>query len=1033
MTIIDEYLSLTKKYKEEYSDKTLVLLQVGSFFECYAVIQSDGTYYGSNIQDFADINDFVISKKNTTHNGKPVAMAGFGITQLEKYVKRLQEADYTIVVYTQDSNTKNTTRSLSCIYSPGTYFSNDSSVLNNIVTCIWVEYYASNQLFNEKISVGMASIDIFTGYSNTNYYTLDFVKGPSVFDELENYLNINKPSECILITNMPSNGNNKNHIITDYVIDLLSCKYHFITTDEKDSMYNSTISTTIKNICKQKYQFEILSNFFEDNNIFSEYDLSTQSFCYLIQFIYKHNPNLTKKISIPNNFNKSSNLVLANHSLKQLNIISDCRYSGKYSSVLNLLNNCITNIGKRSFNNELLNPTTNVDYLKKVYDVTEHSISTGSYEKIRTILGNVKDLSKIYRKIVIGKLSPKDIYNFNKSIFYVNELYQLIMSDLTISNFIGNENIIYSISDIEAFFAEYINMESCVNFEDINYEKYSINNISELKIFNENKFEKLDSFFDSFSELKKKFDYIRHFLDSSIKDYEQKTGVNTKKVVGSSKRTVKEKYNKIEITEVQNTVTEIKSTVTVGDPELNTDYIKVHECPKSEPVLVGTTKRVSTLKKIMDSISSEHFNINNLEIKSHNGSNSMVTSKEIEELSKKIFKLKEEYFCELNKEFSNFCKMFIDRFQKQILNIIDYISDCDLLQNRCYVAVKNKYCKPVIIDDKLNNGNNNGNDTNNASNSSVEFTELRHPLIEKINTNELYVTNDLSLGEKSYLLYGTNAVGKTSFIKSIGISIIMAQAGLFVPAETFKYYPYKSIFTRILGNDNLFKGLSTFAVEMSELRTILKYSDNNSLILGDELCSGTESTSALSIFTAGIDYLSQKKSSFIFATHFHEILKYDEIKTLLSKNLKCIHLTVQYDKISGDLIYDRKIKDGSGDNMYGLEVCKSLNLSDDFLEFANNIRIKYNKPDKLLIENSVTRYNTEKIRGLCEVCGEYQGTEIHHLIQQKDTDLSNFNKKNINHKANLINICEGCHDNIHSKKLNYKKVKINGKYSLIQI
>ena len=86
---------------------------------------------------------------------------------------------------------------------------------------------------------------------------------------------------------------------------------------------------------------------------------------------------------------------------------------------------------------------------------------------------------------------------------------------------------------------------------------------------------------------------------------------------------------------------------------------------------------------------------------------------------------------------------------------------------------------------------------------------------------ELYVTNDLELGntnKKDYsngvLLYGTNAVGKTSFIKSIGISIIMAQAGLFVPCKTFEYYPYNYIFTRILGNDNIFKGLSTFAVEM---------------------------------------------------------------------------------------------------------------------------------------------------------------------------------------------------------------------------
>ena len=80
----------------------------------------------------------------------------------------------------------------------------------------------------------------------------------------------------------------------------------------------------------------------------------------------------------------------------------------------------------------------------------------------------------------------------------------------------------------------------------------------------------------------------------------------------------------------------------------------------------------------------------------------------------------------------------------------------------------------------------------------------------------------------------TNAVGKSSLIKSIGMTVIMAQAGLFVPCESFKYHPYKILSTRILGNDNIFKGLSSFGVEISELKTIQKLSDKNSLILGDE-------------------------------------------------------------------------------------------------------------------------------------------------------------------------------------------------------
>ena len=169
----------------------------------------------------------------------------------------------------------------------------------------------------------------------------------------------------------------------------------------------------------------------------------------------------------------------------------------------------------------------------------------------------------------------------------------------------------------------------------------------------------------------------------------------------------------------------------------------------------------------------------------------------------------------------------------------------------------------------------------------------------------------------------------------------MAQAGLYVPASSFVYSPYSTIFTRLLGNDNIFKGLSTFAVEMIELRTILQLANSNSLILGDELCSGTESDSALSIFMTGLEILYNRNSTFLFATHFHEIANYEELKTLTT--IKLYHMTVEYDKTSNKLIYDRKLKSGPGESMYGLEVCKSLDLPEDFLNRAHDLRIKYNK------------------------------------------------------------------------------------------
>ena len=184
-------------------------------------------------------------------------------------------------------------------------------------------------------------------------------------------------------------------------------------------------------------------------------------------------------------------------------------------------------------------------------------------------------------------------------------------------------------------------------------------------------------------------------------------------------------------------------------------------------------------------------------------------------------------------------KKMIDELFGDLEIMVNFIAKVDVLQCKSYIAQKYNYCKPEI----MNTG---------SQKSFVNAVQLRHCLIERIQQNELYVTNDVMLGKEKdgMLLYGTNAVGKTSFIRALGISIIMAQSGMFVPCSQFQYKPYTAIYSRILGNDNIFKGLSTFAVEMSELRIILKMADNNSLILGDELCSGTETESALSLFVA---------------------------------------------------------------------------------------------------------------------------------------------------------------------------------------
>jgi DNA mismatch repair protein MutS len=424
-------------------------------------------------------------------------------------------------------------------------------------------------------------------------------------------------------------------------------------------------------------------------------------------------------------------------------------------------------------------------------------------------------------------------------------------------------------------------------------------------------------------------------------------------------------------------------------------------------------------------IKSFDFNIgeNSIQVYHQNATHSIVTTNEIDSLSTIASTLKVELKYIITNVYKKILTKLMD-YQENIDTISNLVSCIDVVCSKSYIAKKYNLCKPKIIAD--------------APKSFLNATQMRHILIEYLQNDEIYVGNNIVLGNEKQdgiLLFGTNAVGKTCFMKSVGISVIMAQAGLFVPCTSFVYKPYENIFTRINRNDNMFKGLSTFAVEISELRLILNNSNENSLILADELCSGTEYSSAISIFVSTLQELHKRKSSFIFTTHLHPIIYFDEVTALSTIHAK--HMEVVYDKEKDVLVYNRKIVDGGGSNMYGLEVSKSLRLPEEFLENAFQIRAKYFSENASVLANKTSRYNKDKILGICELCMKNPGTEIHHLTYQKDAnetgmiikdDGTVFHKNNL---ANLVSICENCHENIHHQNLVLEKVKTTQGYKII--
>ena len=271
-------------------------------------------------------------------------------------------------------------------------------------------------------------------------------------------------------------------------------------------------------------------------------------------------------------------------------------------------------------------------------------------------------------------------------------------------------------------------------------------------------------------------------------------------------------------------------------------------------------------------------------------------------------------------------------------------------------------------------------------------------------------------GNLRFLLNNFIVTHNSSIMKSIGLNILMAQSGMFVPCEKYTFKPYKYIFSRIPSGDDIFKAQSTFTLEITELRNILKRSDENSIVIGDELCAGTESISALSIVSAGIIQLSERKTSFIFATHLHDLVNIEKIKNISNLNIK--HLSIHYDEKNSRFIYDRKLKDGQGSTLYGLEVCKGLDLDKEFLSLANSIRQDLLNIDKNIVNSKKSRYNSKLFVDTCEICGK-KADEVHHIKQQCHADVNGFiNHVHKNASYNLVNVCETCHDKIHRGDIN---------------
>lgn len=256
------------------------------------------------------------------------------------------------------------------------------------------------------------------------------------------------------------------------------------------------------------------------------------------------------------------------------------------------------------------------------------------------------------------------------------------------------------------------------------------------------------------------------------------------------------------------------------------------------------------------------------------------------------------------------------------------LSSLDLIQSLAYTADRNRYVRPTINED-----------------GEIEIRGGRHPVIEKIRTDELFVENDTVLDndkKRIAVITGPNMAGKSTYMRQTALIVLMAHLGSFVPANSANISICDRIFTRVGASDDLSSGQSTFMVEMNEVGNILRNATSRSLIILDEIGRGTSTYDGLSIAWSVVEYIADKKNigaKTLFATHYHELT---ELEGLIDGvNNYCVAVR----ESGSDIVFLRKIVRGGADKSYGIAVARIAGLPDAVLKRAESISAELSDND----------------------------------------------------------------------------------------
>ena len=901
----DDYFHYLFEADQKYSN-VIVFIQIGSFYELYG----SPSYSGSEerLQEISFKLRMRIAKKSKPTELK-LSFLGFPTYAYEEHRHTLLKHGYTIIRYDQGEPTgnKKVPRGVGIIESPGTYI--EATETTNYLLILY--FKQKTNLRNRHMSIGISAIDLRTG--NSRVYETH--SRPNNFnfplEEAYRYICSHRPVEIRVYSEHKAND----------PIRLNVSQYLEL------SEYNCVWSVVDQKMLDVNFQDKVLCKVYtkRGNLGVAEYigleklHVACSAFVLLLDYVNQFHSGTLKLIHIPNQEN-SRNMTLANNAIKQLRVIPPPGETGM-SSLFSVVDKTKTVMGKRLLKHRLINPTSKISTIKQRLDLLEE------LEPIRQEIDNhlkcIFDLETLYRRIVLGKLSPSD---------FADKLAPSLKSALHLVNLLNSER--YPIS------------------QDIGIGPKKLRGIiSKYKIvFNLDRMRSDQSFF---------IPGVHEEIDKCQLDIEKadvkfgKVKTKLENMIPGPKTGTKKECIKLDFSESDGYhlyTTQARSRILKADPDIKEKY---------------TFKVLRSRVKIT----------------------SNVLQKASDNKRKAVDKIKPL----IMKAYDTFIRKWLKNNLSNLELLNQFISQIDVANSLGKVAEINNYVRPTI--------------RKNAE-SFIYATRMRNPYIEQIITTE-YIPNDVDVGRctRGLLLYGPNMAGKSTYMRAVGLNCILAHIGSYVAAQEFEFSPYNRIITRIMGEDNERRGQSSFMVEMSELRIMLKCCDDKSLALGDEICRGTEHLSALSLVSATIKHLNKVKSSFVFTTHLHDLKHQDEIRSL--DTVKFVHMGIHTVTDMG-ITFDRQLTDGPGPETYGIEIAKGLGLGEEFVSDAMQIRKKLE--DISLVSLKQSKYNSLIHVTECVKCGSRKNLQVDHIKEQHMANEKGFvDHRHKNHPSNLQVLCENCH------------------------